>query len=104
MAAARTLAVVSDIHYAGADERARGNDYEYRGLRNPVTRLLMRFHRRYLWMRDPLEKGYLLDAFLAKVGNVDQVVALGDYSCNSAFIGISDALAFRSAQECIEKL
>src|ERR1043166_2585177 len=47
-----TLGILSDIHYASAAEQARGSDYEWRGLANPMLRLLVRLHRRFLWLRD----------------------------------------------------
>src|SRR5258707_12353196 len=62
-----TLGIVSDIHYAGAAERARGNDYEIRGLANPLLRLFVRGHRHFVWKRDPLNQNHLLDGFLATV-------------------------------------
>ena len=34
----------------------------------------------------------------------DYVVANGDYSCNSAFVGLSDDASFESARECLGKL
>ncbi len=141
-----TLGIVSDIHYAGAAERARGNDYEIRGLANPLLRLFVRGHRHFVWKRDPLNQNHLLDGFLATVQaagqahlgdpllrwfvrghrhfvwkrdplnqnhlldgflatvRVDLVVANGDYSCNSAFVGVSDDAACQSASECLGKL
>jgi hypothetical protein len=98
------LAIVSDIHYAGPVEQARGPDYELRGIANPFVRLFVRIHRRFFWMRAPLEQGYLLDRFLQQPGDFDFVIANGDYSCNTAFVGVSDEAAFHSARECLEKL
>ena len=40
-----TVAVVSDIHYAGAAERARGENYEMRAIPNPVLRTMARAYR-----------------------------------------------------------
>jgi len=99
-----TLGILSDIHYASAAEQARGNDYEYRDFPNPVKRGLLRLHRRHFWLRDPLDKNYLLDRFLERAGNLDLVVAVGDYSCDSIFVGVSDDAAFASARECLGKL
>ncbi len=99
-----TLGILSDIHYASAAEQARGNDYEYRGLKNPLMRLLLRIHRRHFWLREPLNKNYLLDRFLVEKVTMDEVVAVGDYSCNSAFVGVSDTAACESARECLAKL
>jgi hypothetical protein len=98
------LGIVSDIHYAGPAEQARGNDFEIRGIPNPLLRLLVRMHRRYLWLRNPLSQNYLLDNFLAQIAPCDLVIANGDYSCNSAFIGVSDAAAIESARLCLDKL
>ena len=99
-----TLGVLSDIHYAAAAEQARGHDYELRAVRSPLRRAFARFHRHYIWMRDPLLKGHLLDQFLERCGDFDYLVANGDYSCNSAFVGLSDDAACQSACECLGKL
>jgi len=98
------VAIISDIHYAGAAEQTRGNDYEFRGLANPFLRLFVRFHRRFFWLKDPLSQNYLLDRFIFQSGEFDYAVANGDYSCNSAFVGLSDNAAFQSASECLQKL
>jgi hypothetical protein len=100
----RTLAIVSDIHYASAAEQARGWDYEFRGIPNPLLRLSAKFYRNYIWLRDPLRQNHLLDRFLGESGTADYLVANGDYSCNSAFIGLSDDASFASAQECLGKM
>jgi hypothetical protein len=99
-----TVAIVSDLHYAGAAERVRGDDYELRAISNPLLRLLARAFRHGVWMRHPLNQGPQLDRFLAEAGPVDYVVANGDYSCDSAFVGVSDPAAGQSAQECLGKL
>jgi hypothetical protein len=104
MAETVRVAIVSDIHYAGAGEQARGNDYEFRGLVNPFARLFVRFHRRFFWLKDPLSQNYLLDRFIAQARESDYAVANGDYSCNSAFVGLSDDAASQSAGECLQKL
>jgi hypothetical protein len=98
------VAILSDIHYAGPAERARGNDYELRVIANPFLRTAARFYRHVIWLRHPLEQGRQLDRFLAEVGAADYLVANGDYSCDSAFVGVSDAAAFASVQECLGKL
>ncbi len=104
MAKTITLGIVSDIHYAGAAEQARGNDFEYRGLTNPLLRFAARIYRRHLWLRDPLRQSHLLDGFLAQAGVFDYVVANGDFSCNSAFVGVSDDAVCQSVKECLAKL
>lgn len=104
MSETTTIAIVSDIHYASAAEQARGNDYEFRGLANPFLRLFVRFHRRFFWLRDPLSQNHLLDRFIEQARGCDYAIANGDYSCNSAFVGLSDNAACESARECLEKL
>jgi hypothetical protein len=99
-----TVAILSDIHYAGAAERARGDDYEVRAIVNPLLRALMRIYRHFIWLRKPLEQTAQLDRFLKEIAPVDYVVANGDYSCDSGFVGVSDDAAFQSAQECVGKL
>src|SRR5205807_5204423 len=92
------------IHYAGPAERARGNDYEIRLVGNPLVRLLLKFHRRFVWLRNPLDQNYLLDRFLEQASDFDHLIANGDYSCNTAFIGAADPAARESALECLGKL
>jgi len=98
------IAILSDIHYAGAAERARGSEYELRSIANPLLRAFVAFHRHFVWMRHPLAQAPQLDRFLDAAGAADLVVANGDYSCDSGFVGISDAAAFASAQECVGKI
>jgi len=98
------IAVVSDIHYAGAAEQARGNDYELAGIANPLLRSVFKAYHNFIWLRHPLNQNYLLESVLHEVGDVDYAIALGDYSCNSAFIGVSDDAACLSAKECLAKL
>jgi hypothetical protein len=98
------LIILSDIHYTGAAERARGNDYELHAIANPVLRVVARLYRHYIWMRHPMERGALLDRFLAEAGPADAVVVNGDYSGDSAFIGLSDPASLASAQECLARI
>jgi len=99
-----TVAIVSDIHYAGAAERARGNDYELRAISNPFFRLFATAFRHIVWMRHPLDQAPQLDRFLAEVGPVDYAVANGDFSCDTGFVGVRDAAAAQSTRECLGKL
>jgi len=99
-----TLGILSDVHYASAAEQARGDGYEYRDLPNPLLRLLLRLHRHFLWLRAPMHQNHLLDRFLVESGPLDFVIANGDYSCDSAFVGVSDDAACQSARECLQKL
>jgi hypothetical protein len=91
------VAILSDIHYAGAAERARGDDYEYRDLKNPFLRFFVSNYRHFIWLRHPLQHGHLLDRFINGVGSPDLVIANGDYSCDTGFVGLSDAAACESA-------
>jgi hypothetical protein len=99
-----TVAIVSDIHYAGPDERARGEDCEFRGIANPLIRAATRAYRHWIWMRHPFAQTRQLDRFLAEVPPVDFVVANGDYTCDSAFVGVSDPAAYESVRECLGRL
>ena len=104
MASDYRIAIVSDIHYAGAAERARGDDYEYRDLANPFSRHFVKHYRHFFWLRHPMRHNHLLDQFLEHAGKPDLVVANGDYSCDTAFIGMADDAALASARECLQKL
>lgn len=97
------LLVVSDIHYAGPREQER-TGYESRTCSNPLQRALLRLYRENLWLKDPLGHNHFLDWFFEMCGEADLVVANGDYSCDSAFIGLADDAAFESAEICLKKL
>ena len=99
-----TLALLSDVHYAGPAEQARGEDYEFRDIPNPLLRHAYRTYRHFIWMRHPFRQNGQLDRFLAEVGDVDYAIANGDYACSTAHLGLSDDAAFASATECIGKL
>ncbi len=98
------VGIISDIHYAGAIEKSRGDDFEVACLSNPLLRLFVRSYRRFFWLNRPLHKGYLLDRFLDRATGLDYLVGNGDYSCDTACTGVSDQGAFESAGECIFKL
>ena len=99
------IAVISDIHYAGAEERAHcASFYVRQRIKNPAARMAARLYHRFIWLREHGGHNHMLDRFLAAVGPADLVVATGDYTCNVAQVGVSDAAAFASAQECLGKL
>jgi hypothetical protein len=98
------IAILSDVHYASASEQARGDDYEYREIPNPLLRFVVRNYRHYLWLRHPLRQNHLLDEFIARAGSPDYVIANGDYCCDTLNVGVSDDATFQSARECLEKL
>jgi predicted MPP superfamily phosphohydrolase len=97
------LLVLSDIHYSSPGERERGHP-ENTVIRNPLLRISARMFRHFIWLRDPHAHNSLLDAFLKEAGEPDVVAALGDYSVDSAFVGVSDDAACASARGCLEKL
>jgi hypothetical protein len=99
-----TLAILSDIHYAGPREQAVGDDYETRVIPNPVLRFALSVYRTRVWLRHPLRQNGQLDRFLATVPAVDYAIANGDYSCNTSAFGLSDDAAMESARGCVEKL
>jgi predicted phosphodiesterase len=99
----KRILILSDPHYASAAERARVN-FEVEGIRNPFVRLLIRIWRGVIWLRDPFAHNYLVDRFIEAAGDADLVVANGDFSCDSAFIGLADSAARQSAKECLGKL
>ncbi len=103
MVRSHRLAILSDIHYAGPAEAARGDDYEWRGITNPLLRLALRAYRRFVWLPNPTGQNHLLDEFL-EPREADYVIANGDYSCNTSFLGVSDDASCQSARECLEKL
>jgi hypothetical protein len=103
MAKPTRILICSDIHYACDLEKAREN-YETKGIANPLQRAIVSSYRRYFWLRDPFAHNDLLSHVLAPPFEPDLVVANGDYSCDSAFIGVSDPAAQESARECLGKL
>jgi hypothetical protein len=104
MASTCTLGILSDIHYASAAERARGGDYEGLCIPNRLLRFVVHLYRRFIWLHRPFEKNYLLDRFIERIGQPDYVIANGDYSCDSIFVGVSDDAACQSARESLQKL
>ncbi|MDW8307761.1 MAG: metallophosphoesterase [Verrucomicrobiales bacterium] len=98
------IAVVSDIHYASAAEQARGDDHEFRDIHPAVVRAVFRLYRHTVWMRHPLRHNAQLDRFLAAVGEPDLIVANGDYTCGTGYVGVSDEAAMQSAREVVTRL
>ena len=99
----RTVCILSDVHFASAEERRR-RDHEARAIANPALRALVKAYRHFVWLRDPFGHNHLLDAFLARAPAADLVVVNGDLSCDTAFVGLSDDAACESARECLAKL
>ncbi len=101
--APRTLVVVSDIHHAGPAEQAR-RGFESRSISNPFQRVLARAYRSLVWMHDPLAHLDQFERFLAAAGQPDLVVANGDYSVDSAFVGLADDAVFETVGDCLARL
>jgi len=97
------IAIVSDIHYASPAEAARRHTM-LDPIRGSLRRALVRLYRRWLWLQDPFAHNYQLDRFLARAGAADLVVANGDYSCDSAYVGVMDDAACESARTCLGQL
>lgn len=97
------LTVFSDIHFAGAEEQQR-RGFESRVIRNPALRLLARGWRDWFWLRDPLEHGHRLDQLIGANPDPDLVVANGDFTVDTAFVGVSDNAALASASEALARL
>ena len=104
MSQALIVGVISDVHYASALEKARGDDYELRAVANPVLRSFLRWYRNAVWLKQPLQHNHLLDHALERLRAVDWLVANGDFSCDSAFVGVCDDAACQSVAECLGKI
>ena len=103
MADHRRIHILSDIHYACEAERARGS-FESADIDNPLIRAWVRAWMRLVWERRPGPQNHLLNRFLSEAGDADLVIANGDYSSDSGFVGVSDPAALESAQICLGKL
>ncbi len=100
---AKTILVLSDIHYASEAEQARGVT-EFQVIDNPFLRWWVQMYRYFIWRRDPFAHNHLLDRFIDEARDADLVIANGDYSCDTAFIGLSDPPSYESARTCLDKL
>jgi hypothetical protein len=98
------LLICSDIHYAGPAEKARGFDYEIRAVPSLLQRIVLRNYRKFIWLRDPFAHNDLLHRVLDPGLEPDLAIANGDFSCDTAFIGVADPAARQSAQLCLGKL
>jgi hypothetical protein len=97
------IAVVSDIHYACEAEQAR-RAHELKAIKSLAMRLAISLYRDHIWLRDPYGKNHLLEQFLAGAGMPDLVVANGDYSLDTHFVGVADDAACESARQCLSIL
>lgn len=97
------LIIASDLHYAGPIEQQR-NDHELGVATNRIQRLLVRMYRKYIWLDSPQAHSYLLDTFLDTAPQADTIILLGDLSCDTKFVGVSDPGAKQSAKLCLHKI
>lgn len=98
-----TLLVVSDIHRAGAAEQAR-RGFDERSVSNPWLRTFQRLYRRHVWLADSMAHNGKLGDILQQVPGPDRVVANGDFTLDTGFVGISDDAALESAGEVLAML
>ena len=96
----RRILLISDIHYASDLERARG-DYETRTVSQPLLRYFLKMYRRLIRRRDPFAMNGLLDTFIDAESSADLCLGVGDYSCDSAFIGVADYAASLRARTVV---
>lgn len=99
----RRLLIISDIHYSSPGEMARGHA-EGTVIGPALLRTAAWMFRHYFWMRNIHANNHLLEMFLARNEEPDLVVATGDYSCDTAFVGVEDTAARESARLCLEAL
>lgn len=97
------VVVYSDLHYAGAAERCR-RGFEARAIGNPLLRGMALAWRHWIWLRDPLAHNHRLGQLIAANPSPDLVVVNGDFSVDSAFVGVSDDAALASAAEALGRL
>jgi len=98
------VAVVSDVHYAGPQEKAHGPDFEFDQAPASWRRGLVRLYRNHVWMRNPVGHNRLLDVFIERASAADLVIANGDYACDVAGVGVSDDAACESVKACLGRL
>lgn len=97
------LLVLSDPHYAGPAERARAG-WERRAVGNRLLRAIATLYRRWIWLADPTAHNQQLQRLIHAARDPHLVIANGDYSCDSGYIGVADPAARESAGECLAHL
>jgi predicted phosphodiesterase len=97
------ILVVSDIHHAGREEQLR-RGFEERVAPGRLSRALLRGYRRHFWLDDPMAHNHRLPEILQREPTADLVIGNGDFTLDSAFVGVSDEAACASAQECLQVL
>jgi len=97
------VTVFSDIHFAGPEERQR-HGFEIRAIGNPALRLMAHVWRDWFWLRDPLGAHDCLGRLIAASPDPELLVANGDFTVDTAFVGVSDDAALASASEALSTL
>lgn len=97
------LLVVSDLHHAGPGEQAR-HGHEARAIGNPFLRTAAQAWRQMVWLRDPCAHNHRLTQIIAANPTPDLVVANGDFTVDSAFVGVSDNAALESSANALAEL
>lgn len=103
MAEALRFLICSDLHYASDFEKTRIG-YESAAIANPVQKAAVTLYRHYIWLRDPFAHNHLLKRVTEPPFEPDWVVGNGDFSCDSAFVGVSDESSLQSAKESLGTL
>jgi hypothetical protein len=94
------LLVLSDVHRAGPIEQTR-RGFDSQAVGNPFLRGFQRVYRRYVWMHDPMAHNHLLEAIVRRVPDPEWVVANGDFTLDTGFVGVSEEGAYESASEAL---
>lgn len=97
------LLVVSDLHWSGPGERQRRETSSEAPI-NPILRTVEQVWRESIWLRDPFAHNDKLNRIIALNPSADWVIANGDYTVDSAFVGLSDEAACESAELCLQTL
>ncbi|HTH49467.1 MAG TPA: metallophosphoesterase [Candidatus Limnocylindria bacterium] len=97
------LLVVSDLHFAGPAEQMR-RGHEARVIGNPALRLIANTWRQAVWLRDPLAHNHRLGRIIAENPAPDLVVANGDFTVDTAFVGASDDASLESSALALGEL
>lgn len=97
------ILVVSDLHFAGEREQAR-RGHEARVMPNGLARTAAHLWRHHLWLRDPFAHNHRLAQIIAANPAPDLVVANGDFTLDTGFVGVSDDAALESAGLALDQL
>lgn len=92
--------VISDLHYAAEVELGR-QGHELKVISNPALRLMAKGFRHWIWLRNPQAHNHRLDQIVSANPDPDWVVANGDFSLDTGFVGVSDPAAYTSAETAL---